>query len=348
MRGRWRRLTVGGFATISVAAFAAAALTAEDAEAGPRTVVVMDLTESYEGEGHSLTYSVSGVELDPATDAPYHHTGTVVGDRVTLSGSATYTIPEGMVTNLGMSASLSVSGGESLSESWPPPGTDGRVGGTTITFPFELTVEIPPPPPTTTSPYGPDPNTTEAATPTTAPPYTSVFFSVSSLNCNDWGVCGGPRADGTFAVYGTAGGGGDDSPDWLATVGALGAAAAAAAALAGSNGGRSGDRYVLQVSTDTLTVTPEQPAGLQVQVWRVGPSGATMPAPDAVTQLIGSPGISVHPATGGAAVGATVTVAEGAVGSGDDTIDVSATAGGGTMHATVRVDRSGAYELELY
>ena len=63
---------------------------------GPSAAAVpTDVSGSYEGEGHTLTYTVSGVQPD-VNDQPYHHTGTVTADRVTLSGSATFVIGEGL------------------------------------------------------------------------------------------------------------------------------------------------------------------------------------------------------------------------------------------------------------
>ncbi len=350
---RQRRSAVAGVVAATAVVILGALTVHPDAGASPRVrVVPLDVSGSFDADGHTVTYNLSGVEVDPATDVEYHHSGTVVSDTVTLSGSASFTIGEGLVTNLGMSASLSAAGGESVSESWPPEGVDGRVGDTTVDFPFSLTVTIPPPSTTTTSPFGPDPfattTTTPGATTTTTPPYSTVAFSVSSQNCNDVGVCGGPVIDGTFGVFAPPSAPGDSTAGWLATVGALGAVAAAAAALAGSRGGGSGDRYVLQVSSDELSISPSRPAALEVQVWRVGPSGATMPAPGASAQLTAGADIEVVPPVGATPLTATVATTAAATGGGESTIEVTAEAGGGSMQATVRVLRSGSYELELY
>jgi len=161
------------------------------------------ISESFEGDGHSVTYSISGVEAGEG-DVQYHHKGKVTADEVTLSGTATFSIPENATTNLAMSASLSVSGGDSKSDSWPPEGVSGRITNTTVTFPFSLTVKIVEPPPESTEP-------TFAGTTTTLEPqpYASVSFGVSSRNCNDSNVCGGPTIDGSFDVFaGSVGNGG--------------------------------------------------------------------------------------------------------------------------------------------
>ncbi len=240
-----------------------------------------DVSGSFEGDGHTLTYTVTGVEPDE-NDQPYNHTGTVTSDTVTVSGTATFTIGEGLVTNLSMGASLSVAGVTDQA-SWPPEGVDGRVGDTTITFPFSLTVEVP---------EAPEPVPGAEPTPGATPvPWTTATFTVYSRNCNDWGVCGGPSASGTFQVFDTA-----RSPavDWVAVTGAA-AAAAAAAALAGRAGSsvKPGQPvgYVLQLNQRTFRVSRERPATLQATAWRVDASGAMAPAPEAALRVEVPPGV---------------------------------------------------------
>ena len=126
---------------------------------------------------HTLTYTVTGVTTGP-DDTPAHRSGTVTGATVTVSGSVLYA---GGVTNLSMSAGLSVTGGEPKSASWPPQGVSGRLSGQAVNFPFSLQVTIPPAP-------GPD---------------AMVEFSISSQNCGDSGVCGGPSVDGSFPIVPT-------------------------------------------------------------------------------------------------------------------------------------------------
>lgn len=146
--------------------------------------------------GHKLTYTVTGVTAGP-DDTPAHRAGTVTGNTVTVSGSASFTIDKSGVTNLVMSASLSVTGGASKSASWPPSGVDGRISGQTVNFPFSLEVTIPPAPSPEVGEFP-----TAAPSPGASPePYATVSFSVSSKNCNDDGVCGGPGADGNFQVF---------------------------------------------------------------------------------------------------------------------------------------------------
>jgi hypothetical protein len=166
--------------------------------------------------GHKLTYTVTGVTAGPA-DTPAHRAGTVTGKTVNVSGSATFTIDQSGVTNLVMGADLSVSGGESKSASWPPTGVDGRISGQTVNFPFNLEVTIPPAPSPEVGLFP-----TSAPSPGASPePYATVSFSVSSKNCNDDGVCGGPAVDGSFEVFLGGPGGASGGTPGLGGVGTL-------------------------------------------------------------------------------------------------------------------------------
>ena len=189
MRMRWRRgLAVGLLVLFSLLLSAVPA--AGQASAGG------SVSDTVKYGGHTLSYTVTGVTTGPG-DTPAHRAGTVTGATVAVSGSASFTIDESGVTNLSMSASLSVTGGESMSASWPPKGVNGRVTGQTVNFPFSLQVTIPPAP----SPDA-DQLPGEAPSPGSSPePYATVSFDVSSKNCNDDGVCGGPEVDGTFLVF---------------------------------------------------------------------------------------------------------------------------------------------------
>jgi hypothetical protein len=74
---------------------------------------------------------------------------------------------------------------------------NGRVTGQTVNFPFNLQITIPPAP-------SPDVDAFPQVAPSpgaSAEPYATVSFDVSSKNCNDDGVCGGPEVDGTFQVF---------------------------------------------------------------------------------------------------------------------------------------------------
>jgi hypothetical protein len=145
---------------------------------------------------HTLTYTVTGVRTGSG-DTQAHRSGTVTSTTVSVSGSASFTIDKSGVTNLSMSASLSVTGGASKLASWPPKGVNGRVSGQTVNFPFNLQVTIPPAPSFDEDDF-PGAEPIPGGSPA---PYATVSFDLSSKNCNDDGVCGGPEVDGTFLVF---------------------------------------------------------------------------------------------------------------------------------------------------
>jgi len=298
-----------------------------------------------EDGNHTLTYSLSGVETDEQNE-PFDHSGTVVANQVTLSGSASYTIDEGGVTNLSMSASLQA-GDQADGASWPPEGVDGRVSGVTIDFPFSLQVDIPPQPdtsddffPTTTS-EGSEPE-----------PYTFLTFRVASSNCNDSGACDSVSASGTFAVFPLPSKG--PTIDWIAVAGGLGAAAAVAAAAAGIFGVGFGSddpdsqrklRYVLQVSSDRLTVESAAGTPLEVDVWAVDSTGVASPAVDAKVDAAVSGPFSLGPNSGLGSLHGLIT-ADGQPGS-SGTAVITAIAGATTMSTAVALDCTGVHQLVI-
>lgn len=302
------------------------------------------VTETIEANGHKITYTITGVETD-SDDKPGRRSGKVTAKSVTLTGEATFAIGEGYVTNLSMNASLSAGGGESDSASWPPAGTSGRVGGTTVTFPFTLTIPIPVAPPEKTDTV---PMPGQTPTPGSTP-YTSVSFRVSSTNCNDWGVCGGASANGSFDVYRASGG--LTTFDWVTTAGALGATAAVIAAGVVAGRTKKSDnepehwRFVLQVANDKVVVEPGQPAAIDAQVWAVNSSGVAMPAAGAVLnatvagpfRLSGSGGMqTLH-------LDVTTDALPGATGS----VQLTASAGTLRMGTTVALIAQGGLQLQL-
>jgi len=128
--------------------------------------------------GHTISWSLSGAQAPPAELASYD--GVVpAGGKVTFSGSAAFSIGKGYVTNLSQSGSLSGTDGASFSE---------RVGEGTYALPFSLA---------TTAPKATDANKIGDV-------IGYISASVSSRNCNDWGVCGGPSARLSLAVVVTS------------------------------------------------------------------------------------------------------------------------------------------------
>lgn len=129
--------------------------------------------------GHTLTWSLSGAQAPPA-DLVGSYDGVVpAGATVTFSGSATFVIGQGYVTNLSQDASLSGTDGASFSQ---------RVGGGTFTLPYSLSTRAP--------------KATDEDKVGDVIGYLSA--SVSSRNCNDWGVCEGPSVSFSLAVVATS------------------------------------------------------------------------------------------------------------------------------------------------
>lgn len=163
-----------GTAVISVVvSLAVGALGASPARAdGPA------LSGTQEYGGNTVTWATSGAQAPPASLAG-SYAGTVApGATVTFSGSMSYSIGAGGVTNLSQSASLS---GSSASVSFSQ-----RVGEGTYTTPFSLTAVAPKPP----KGWSGKPGDVIA----------TITASASSRNCNDSGMCGGPTITLNLAV----------------------------------------------------------------------------------------------------------------------------------------------------
>ncbi len=132
-----------------------------------------------ESGGHTLTWSLSGATAPPPELAGSYDGVVRAGSTVTLSGSAVFTIGQGYVTNLSQSASLSGTDGASFSQ---------RVGGGTYTLPYSLSTTAPKP----------------DADDKIGDVIGYISASVSSRNCNDYGVCGGPSVSFSLAVVATS------------------------------------------------------------------------------------------------------------------------------------------------
>ena len=133
------------------------------------------LSGTQEVSGHTLTWSLSGASAPPAELADSYDGVVRAGTTVTFSGSATYTIEQGYVTNLSQSASLSGTDGASFSE---------RVVGGTYTLPYSLSIRAP----------------KATAGDKVGDVIGYISASSSSRNCNDYGVCGGPSVSLSLAV----------------------------------------------------------------------------------------------------------------------------------------------------
>lgn len=137
------------------------------------------LSGTLQDGGHTLTWALSGATAAPAELADSYDGVVPAGATVTFSGSAAFSLGKGYVTNLSQSASLSGTDGASFSQ---------RVGEGTYTLPYSLTTTAP--------------KATEEAKIGDVVGYISA--SAASRNCNDWGVCGGPRVSLSLAVVATS------------------------------------------------------------------------------------------------------------------------------------------------
>ena len=133
-------------------------------------------------------------------------------------------------------------------------------------------------------------------------------------------------------------------------IGAVAAAAAAMAGAAAKTSAKTGQKrdpnqpigYILNVSTDRLSVSPEQSQPLTVTVYQVMPDGRPVPASANIT-LTAPPGASVQPAAGTSPLSAVVWQT-GDIAPGAQVLVQAAAAGGGSQTAVAVV---GAGELRL-
>ncbi|MCU0277706.1 MAG: hypothetical protein MUE31_02315 [Candidatus Nanopelagicales bacterium] len=143
------------------------------------TLAGTPLSGTQEAGGHTISWSLSGASAAPAELAGSYDGVIAAGATVTFSGSATFTLGQGYVTNLSQSASLSGADSASFSD---------RVGGGSYTLPYSLSIRAP--------------KATDTDKIGDVIGYVSA--SVSSRNCNDYGVCDGPSASLSLAVLATS------------------------------------------------------------------------------------------------------------------------------------------------
>jgi len=164
--------TIGTIAVI-------AALPAPGAAASARAAA-HPLSGTESSAGHTVTWSIGGAFPVPA-DRPdllaYPYDGVIYpGSTVTLSGSETFTLGAGLVTNLDMTASLGFMMDAKDTATLRKPVSAG-----TYTLPFDLKLKVP----ASRSAVG------KSGAP--AAPLNTVQAMVDSRNCNDNGVCDGPE-----------------------------------------------------------------------------------------------------------------------------------------------------------
>jgi hypothetical protein len=153
--------------------------------------------------GNTVTWATGGVGAVPSSrpDLAAAYDGIVkAGDTLTFSGSMSFSIPAGAVTNLSQQASLSGGG------SAPTAGFSQRVGEGTYTTPFAFSVRAP---------------WVKGVTPQENGVAATMVAYASSKNCNDSGVCGGVDVTLTFAIMSSSGGGSPSTENQPPTISVL-------------------------------------------------------------------------------------------------------------------------------
>lgn len=157
----------------------------------------------------------------------------------------------------------------------------------------------------------------------------------------------------------------DDNNTWIVIIGAaaiIGAGAVIGAKKLGAKGktipekkkkeenGEEKVRYILQLSSDHLTVTPDTPASLKVTAWKVIGTRPPAPAPEAAITLAapaGGGGLSIQPASGTGSVEVVIALANG-VRTSPVIITVTAAVGKSAESAPVTVDIPAEYLMEFF
>jgi hypothetical protein len=157
-----------------------------------------------------------------------------------------------------------------------------------------------------------------------------------------------------------------DDNSWIVIIGAIavigGGLAIGAKKLAGGKGKPdSGDkkkkekepekvRYILQLSTDHLTITPEAPAHLKVTAWKIVGENPPAPAPEAgitLTVPAGNEGLLVQPVSGNGSVETSVALVS-QIAKSPVLITVTASAGKSSVSAQVTVEIPAEYLMEFF
>jgi hypothetical protein len=146
--------------------------------AGPARAAGPGLSGSQEYGGNTVTWATAGASAATGALAESYDGVVAPGAAVTFSGSMSFVIGAGAVTNLSQSASLS---GAATSVSFSQ-----RVGEGTYTTPFNLSAKAPSVP--------------KGQSVTTGQVIGSITAYAESRNCNDSGVCGGPQISLDIAV----------------------------------------------------------------------------------------------------------------------------------------------------
>jgi hypothetical protein len=164
--------------------------------------------------------------------------------------------------------------------------------------------------------------------------------------------------------------GGSASPDsddtsWIVIIGAIaiigGGLAIGAKKLAGGKKEKPSEekkkkkepekvRYILQLSADHLTVTPDSAAPLKVTAWKIVGERPPAPAPEAAITLTipaGNEGLSLRPASGAGSVEASIALIS-QVAQSPVPITVTASAGKSSVTSQVMVEIPAEYVMEFF
>ncbi|MEM2124275.1 MAG: hypothetical protein QXL43_02935 [Methanolinea sp.] len=109
-------------------------------------------------------------------------------------------------------------------------------------------------------------------------------------------------------------------------------------------------RYILQVSADHVTVTPDSPALLRVTTWKIVGESPPVPAPETtitITVPPGSEGLSVSPSTGAGSVESGISISS-PVEKSPVLLTVTAAVGTSSVSTQVRVEIPREYIMEFF
>jgi hypothetical protein len=109
-------------------------------------------------------------------------------------------------------------------------------------------------------------------------------------------------------------------------------------------------RYILQLSKDRVTITPEATAHLKVTAWKIVGENPPAPAPEAgitLTLPAGNEGLSIQPASGTGSVETSIALVS-QVSKSPVSITVTASAGKSSVSAQVTVEIPAEYLMEFF
>lgn len=137
-----------------------------------------------------------------------------------------------------------------------------------------------------------------------------------------------------------------EDSSWVVIVGGIAAVAVAAAVIARilknrpkKKGEQPPEQYILQLSKDTLKVSPEKSDSFTASVWKVTEAGGLVPVPTATIQVTAPPGVpalSIAPTSGTGSLTPVVSLSQ-SPGVASTRVTVTASDRGGSVSAQVTV-----------